>query len=61
MMKCFTLKSTLSLISVGTVKLFGSKLLLSVNTCLTVLDLEPVVPSEIVKVLIPCFLDEGSK
>lgn len=60
-MKCFTLKSTLTFISVGTVKLYGSKLLLSVNTCHTLLDLEPVVPSETVEVLAPCFLAEGSK
>lgn len=55
-MKCFTVKSTLTLLSVGTVKLFGSKLLLTVNTCLTLPDLEPVVPSEIVRCW---YLDSG--
>lgn len=61
MMTCFVLKSTLTFISVGAVKLFGSKLLLNVNTCLTLLDLEPAVPSETVEVLAPGFLAEGSK
>lgn len=61
MMKCFVLKSTLTFISVGAVKLFGSKLLLNVNTYLTLLDLEPAVPSETVEVLAPGFLAEGRK
>lgn len=60
-MKCFVLKFILALISLGTVQLFGSKFLLNVNTHFTLLELDLVVLLEILKVLVPCLLVEGSK